>query len=124
MNGVLYDIKPLETIPDHSLISVGFVVIFLVVTVIAGVIFWRLRINRHHRNDETVLHKIDLDDARIAAYRLTRIGRSYCTTPHALEAYVRMCHELERYKYYPKAPPFDAIARQAIQAFFDEVSHV
>ncbi len=109
----LHDIKPPVEIHDYTVLffTVAALVVAAVALAVAFVAWrhWRQRRseNRRRRCFERLQH-IKTDDAKAAAYAITRYGRCFAGDSERLrEAYRNLTERLAPYKYRKTVPPLD-----------------
>ena len=113
----LHDIKPLIEIHDYTpyyFLSAAAVVAVLLLLVLYLLIRRYLEARRQNRRRERLkaLNAIDLDDAKAAAYAITRLGRSFAgDSPRLYEVYENLTRRLEPYKFRKRVPSIDEETR-------------
>jgi hypothetical protein len=119
----LHDIKPLIPLYDYTpyyLAAAGVAVLALVLLV-GYVLVRRYRESRvqNRRQDAfDALGAVDLDDAKRAAYAITRLGRRFADdSPRLEEAYRNLSARLEPYKFKKSVPPIDEDTRAYFRIF-------
>lgn len=119
----LHDIKPLVEIHDYTpyyfALATAVAVVLLLLMLFVFVRRWRAarRSNRRHACLRA-LEAVSFDDAKAAAYELTRLGRCFADdSPRLSEAYANLCRRLEPYKYKKKVPKIDEETRAYFRIF-------
>lgn len=119
----LHDIKPLVELHDYTLYYVAaaaVVVLILLLTVLYLLLRqWRASRKRDRRREcLEALKAVNPDDAKRAAYAITRFGRCFADdSPRLFEAYQGLCHRLEPYKFKKDVPQMDEETRAHIRIF-------
>lgn len=119
----LHDIKPLAEITDSTLIWLSFLaVLAAVLMLLAGYLLWKKwrsgRREDRRRVCYDALRNIDLDDAKNAAYAISRFGRCFASdSPRLNEAYDALSTRLSIYKYRRNVPPLDEETRSYYAVF-------
>ncbi len=109
----LHDIKPLVAIDDYSFyyfLTLSFVAVVIAMGAVFLLLKWyknRKRENLRKKHLE-ILHSIDLDNTKKAAYMLTKYGATFKDddTRHQ-EMYANMLERLANYKYKKEVGRFD-----------------
>ncbi|HHH72794.1 MAG TPA: hypothetical protein ENL04_03110 [Sulfuricurvum sp.] len=119
----LHDIKPLVDIQDYTPYYLAAAAV--VAAVLMGLVLFLLvrrwrnarRSSRRHACLES-LKRIAFDDAKAAAYTITRLGRCFKDdSPRLYEAYENLCRRLEPYKYKKDVPKVDEETRAYFRIF-------
>jgi len=109
----LHDIKPLVMIEDYSFyIFVALSIIGAIV--IAGLLFLVLKWLKEQKKENLrkkhleLLHAIDLQDTKKAAYALTKYGATFKDDDERhRQMYENMLQKLQKYKYKKEVDGFD-----------------
>ncbi|WP_345972218.1 hypothetical protein [Sulfurimonas diazotrophicus] len=113
----LHDIKPLVEIHDYTpyyLAAAAAVVLFFLLLVLYLVIrrYREERRENARRASLKALEAVNLDDAKDAAYAITRLGRRFAAdSPQLQEAFMNLEQRLEPYKFRKRVPPIDEETR-------------
>jgi hypothetical protein len=113
----LHDIKPLVEIHDYTpyyLAAAAAVVLFFLLLVLYLLIRRYLGERRENtrRACRRALETVDLDDAKQAAYAISRLGRRFAEdSPRLQEAFENLERRLEPYKFRKTVPPIDEETR-------------
>ncbi len=118
------DIKPLLPIPDISIYQfLALSAITFLVVVALAIFGWR-RWQESREKDPRLkwlrrLEKIDYDDAKKAAYIMTRYGRLLAKEKRQQEIMVQLLPRLERFKYKKSVPPLDEETKRFMKLFIE-----
>jgi len=119
----LHDIKPLIDIRDYTpyYLSAAAVVTLTLLLLVVYLLIRRYREARtRNRRRECLdsLLAVGLDDAKTAAYAITRLGRCFADDSDRLrEAYLNLCRRLEPYKFRKEVPALDDETRAYFKVF-------
>jgi len=119
----LHDIKPLVEITDYTpyYMAAAAMVVLMLAAVVLYLLILRYREGRkRNRRRECMngLEAVDLDDAKAAAYGITRLGRCFADdSPRLQEAYRNLSSRLEPYKFKKAVPPIDEETRAYYRIF-------
>ena len=117
----LRDIKGLVEIPDFSfyLYILFVVVVTTLVAVLVYLVIKAFGSKKRNRREEILrkLRALDLDDAKEAAYMITRYGRYLVNDSARAKIYEELVRRLTPYKYKKEVPPLDNETRRMIQLF-------
>jgi len=125
----LKDIKPLMTIPDHSLlILISLIVGILVIAL--GLYLWlkkptrkrRRRLSKREQAAEN-LKSLDFSDTKEAVYDFSE-NMHVLTNESENEAFHRLLDKLEVYKYKKEIPPLSESDKQEMIKMIKEHSNV
>ncbi len=109
----LREIRHLEPIPDISFYF--FLALVIVTLLFIGALvymFWQ----HYHKKRKTRLRKevfkrltqVDFSDSKKAAYAITKYGRYLANEERSQKLFAQLLPRLEKYKFTPNPPPFDA----------------
>lgn len=126
---LLYDIKPLEVIPDNSFENFTLLIIGLLCC--GAIIFLTMRFYLRRKSQNITLPQwkshllsLDLNDTKRCAYTLTKWGVKGVETEEQKRVYCELLIALSPYKYKKNVPPFDDTTRSLILTFVHEVADV
>jgi len=94
----------------------------VVTTLVAVLVYLVIKAfgSRKRNRREEILRKLralDLDDAKEAAYMITRYGRYLVNDSARAKIYEELVRRLTPYKYKKEVPPLDNETRRMIQLF-------
>lgn len=113
----LHDIKPLVEVPDNSLyMFIGVVGIAVLLATAFAYLLWRFLHERKKANlrkeSLEALKAVSFDDAKTAAYAITRHGRVFAADSERHgEVYFNLVQRLEAYKYKKNVDAIDDEAK-------------
>lgn len=119
----LHDIKPLIQIHDYTLYYLlgASAVVVALLALLAYLLVHRYRLKKsfnHRQECFDALAALDLDQAKTAAYTITRLGRCFADdSPRLREAYDNLVHRLEPYKFKKSVPAIDEETRGYYRIF-------
>jgi len=119
----LHDIKPLIEIHDYTpyFLLAALVVAVALLLVVLYLLFKQRggSTGRGGRKDcLAALRAVAFDDAKTAAYEITRLGRCFADdSPRVREAFHNLCRRLEPYKFRKNVPPIDEETRAYYRIF-------
>ncbi|AXX86413.1 hypothetical protein [Malaciobacter marinus] len=119
------DIKGLVSILDYSY----FIYIFLIVVIILILVILFLQIIRifykRKKSDEQIayeiLEKLDLNNTKDAAYKITKYGRVASTDNRSKRLFFQLEEKLEKYKYKKDVAKFDKDIINEYKRFVDAI---
>jgi len=125
----LKDIKPLMTVPDHSLLML-LSLIAGVLLLALGLYFWlkkpaRKRRRRLSKREQAVenLKALDFSDTKEAVYDFSE-NMHVLTDENDNEAFHKLLEKLEVYKYKKEVPPLSESDKQEMIKMIKEQSNV
>ena len=119
----LHDIKPLIEIHDYTpyYLAAATAAVLTLLGLVLYLLGRRYREGRgRNRRRECLdaLGAVDLDDAKTAAYTITRLGRCFAEdSPRLQEAYLNLRGRLEPYKFKRTVPAIDEDTRAYYRVF-------
>ena len=123
LNITIHDIKPLIEIEEYSFVSLVIVTIFILLLLI-GLSY--LLYNYYKKRDRVnvraehlkLLRSIDLDDAKDAAYRITKYGITFRDDSlRHKQNYEVLVELLESYKYRKNVESFDDETKRQFERY-------
>jgi hypothetical protein len=119
------DIKGLVSILDYSY----FIYIFLIVATVLIIIIILLQLIRifykRKKSDEQIayeiLEKLDLNNTKDAAYKITKYGRVASTDNRSKRLFFQLEEKLEKYKYKKEVAKFDEDIINEYKRFVDAI---
>jgi len=125
----LKDIKPLMTVPDHSLLMLLSLIAGVLVLAL-GLYFWlkkpaRKRRRRLSKREQAVanLKALDFSDTKEAVYDFSE-NMHVLTDENDNEAFHKLLEKLEVYKYKKEVPPLSESDKQEMIKMIKEHSNV
>lgn len=102
----IHDIKPLSTIPDHSIYlyysAVSAVIIILLLSIYFIYKFFKSRSNNLDKTYYEILKNIDFSDTKKSAYTISKYGRLLAKTQREQTLINDIHSMLQQYKYKKK----------------------
>jgi len=125
----LKDIKPLMTVPDHSLLMLLSLVVGLLLLAL-GLYFWlkkptrkrRRRLSKREQAAEN-LKALDFSDTKEAVYNFSE-NMHVLTDENENETFHKLLEKLEVYKYKKEVPPLSESDKQEMIKMIKEYSNV
>jgi len=125
----LKDIKPLMSVPDHSLLMLIFLIVALVV-IMLGLYFWlkrparkrRRRLSKREQAAEN-LKALDFSNTKETVYDFSE-NMHVLTNESENEAFHRLLGKLEIYKYKKEVPPLNESDKQEMIKMIKEHTNV
>jgi len=113
----LHDIKPLIVIQDYTpyYLAAAAAAVSVLLLLVLYLLIRRYRaaqVENSRAACRQALEAVDFDDAKAAAYTITRLGRCFAEeTPQHKEVYTNLARRLEPYKFRKTVPPIDEETR-------------
>jgi predicted negative regulator of RcsB-dependent stress response len=118
------DIKPLEQIPDYSLIYlILFTLIATIIIVIVAIKLYKYikskRVKSIKQEAFEYLQNIDYTKPKESAYMITKYARVLSIDDRTYKIYQQLVGSLEKNKYKKNVPHIDAESKKILNLFID-----
>lgn len=121
----IFDIKPLEQIPDYSF-YIFCSIILLIVFIVCYLVYlvYKKFFNKKKTEKQLaleILKEIDLNNSKASAYAISKYGFFFKDDERCKKLYDELNETLEKYKYKKDVDSFDTHTKEQFRRFMDAI---